>query len=114
MLLTSCSAHAAEGSTEHWLFGARVVAPAVALEGCLKRELLYLCVFPQVKTVSLRPKAVSSPDSLELRGAASPQIACASGIQLLMGRFEINLAKLCPGDRMTLQFVSAPIRKRVM
>lgn len=31
---------------EHWLFGARVVVPAVALEGCLKQGLLYLCVFP--------------------------------------------------------------------
>lgn len=71
---------------EPWLFGARVVAPTVALERCLKQGLLYLCVFPQVKTVSLRPKVVLSPDSLELRGAASPQIARASGVQLLMGR----------------------------
>lgn len=32
-----------EGPTEHWLSGARVVAPAVALEGCLKRVALSLC-----------------------------------------------------------------------
>lgn len=74
------------------------MAVAVALEGCLKQGLLYLCVFPRVKTVLLRPKVVLSPGSLELCDAASPRIARASGVQLLMGRLEMNLAKLCPGD----------------
>lgn len=51
--------------------------------------------------------------SLELHGAVSSWIARALGVQLLMGRFEMHLGKFCPGDLVTLRFISVPTGKRV-